>query len=431
MTDVLHRLLNGKFVDADTGAALSVPTRSVVIERSLKGHEAALLRELELGGRLAVVSDPVTHEVLGDRVERAAGSIATVQSIVLPDKPKADAGMADEIRHKAAEADALVAVGSGTINDLCKFASARAGKPYAVFATAPSMNGYTSVNAAITEKGHKKSLQAQGAAGVFIDLEIFAAAPPRMIRSGLGDSLCRPTAQADWLLAGRLFGAPYRRAPFDLLAEDEERLFAEPEGLLRKDLGVMECLARTLCLSGFGMTICGGSYPASQGEHLIAHYIEMMAGASLPSTFHGEQIAVTTLTMARLQQAFLGGPPPVLRSPAVRPSDFEKRYGKTTGQSCWEEFAKKRLDGDKLEATNGRLRSEWHDITTEIERITVPAETLRGILKRIDGPTTAEDIALSAAFYRNAVIHAREIRDRFTFLDLAADSGHFDTGLML
>ena len=60
-------------------------------------------------------------------------------------------------------ADALVAVGSGTINDLCKYAAAQDGKPYAVFATAPSMNGYTSKNAAITVDGHKKSLPARDA----------------------------------------------------------------------------------------------------------------------------------------------------------------------------------------------------------------------------------------------------------------------------
>ena len=39
----------------------------------------------------------------------------------------------------------------------------------------------------------------------------------------------------------------------------------------------MRALARTLVLSGIGMTICGGSYPASQGEHLISHYIDMLS----------------------------------------------------------------------------------------------------------------------------------------------------------
>ena len=61
---------------------------------------------------------------------------------------------------RARSADALVAVGSGTINDLCKYAAAKDGKPYVVFATAPSMNGYTSMNAAITVDGHKKTLPA-------------------------------------------------------------------------------------------------------------------------------------------------------------------------------------------------------------------------------------------------------------------------------
>lgn len=428
MSDILQRLLDGELADPDGGPPLAVPTGSVVIERSLAGREAELIGGLDLGARLAVVSDPTTHAVLGERVAQAAASLAEVVPILLPEHPHADVELADEIARAAAGADALIAVGSGTINDLCKFAGARAGKPYAVFATAPSMNGYTSVNAAITEEGHKKSIQAQGAAGVFIDLEIFAAAPARMIRSGLGDSLCRPTAQADWLLAHRLLDQPYRRAPFELLAEDEALLFAEPEGLLRGDLDAMARLARTLVLSGFGMTICGGSYPASQGEHLIAHYLEMTADPGLPESFHGEQIAVTTLTMARLQETLLAGPAPVLRPPRLEAADFEARYGPATGRSCWQEFAKKRLDEGAAAALNDRLAKTWSAIAAEISEIAVPAERLQAAMEQVGGPTAPRDLGLPGDLYWDAVVHAREIRDRFTFLDLAADSGLFDGG---
>ena len=83
------------------------------------------------------------------------------------------------------------------------------------------MNGYTSMNAAITVEGHKKTLPAKAPLGVFIDLGVFAAAPVRMIRAGLGDSLCRSTAQADWLLSRHLRDTPYREAPFALLAADD------------------------------------------------------------------------------------------------------------------------------------------------------------------------------------------------------------------
>jgi hypothetical protein len=49
------------------------------------------------------------------------------------------------------------------------------------------MNGYTSANAAITVDGHKKTLPAALARGVFIDLGSVGGGAPRMIRAGLGD----------------------------------------------------------------------------------------------------------------------------------------------------------------------------------------------------------------------------------------------------
>jgi glycerol-1-phosphate dehydrogenase [NAD(P)+] len=193
-------------------------------------------------------------------------------------------------------------VGSGTINDLCKFAAAGAGKPYAVFATAPSMNGYTSKNASITVGGLKRTLPAAVPRGVFMDLGVLAAAPPRLIRAGAGDTLCRPTVQADWLLAHLLRDDAYLDLPFQLLAEDEGRLLEEPEALLAGDPQAMACLASALTLAGLGMTYCGGSYSTSQGEHLLSHFLELTEDHPAES-LHGEQIGVTTLTMARLQRA--------------------------------------------------------------------------------------------------------------------------------
>ena len=274
--DPIDSLVAGSFVDPESGATLSVPTRRVLIEKTLKGAEVELLRSLDFGHRLGVVCDGNTRAVLGQRVERALAGHYALNVIELPGIPHADAGTVERIRKASPDSDALLAVGSGTINDLCKYASALAGIPYAVFATAPSMNGYTSVNAAITVEGHKKSLQAHGAAGVFMDLEVLCAAPRRMVLSGLGDSVCRPTAQADWLLSHMLLDTAYRETPFVLLAEDEAALLAEPEALVGGDLEVMQRLARTLTLSGFGMTICGSSAPASQGEHMISHLIEML-----------------------------------------------------------------------------------------------------------------------------------------------------------
>ncbi len=425
--DALSRLLRGEFADPDGGPPLSVPTRSVVIADSLAGREADLVAALGFGRKLAVVSDENTHRVLGARVVRALSPIAEVAEIRLSGRPEADSARVDAIRRESAGCDALVAVGAGTINDPCKYAAALDGKPFAVFGTAPSMNGYTAVNAAISVDGHKKSLPAVAATGVFLDLAVLRGAPARSIRSGLGDSLCRSTAQADWLLAHLLFDRPYREAPFALLADDEAALFADPEGLMRGDIEAMRRLARTLVLSGFGMTICGGSYPASGGEHLISHYVDMMAPADLPRSLHGEQIGVTTLSMARLQERMLSGGPPRVRAPLVTEDALKEHFGGAVGRDCWREFAKKRLDEAAAGALNRRLEERWDEIRARISAVAVPVERLEAVLKRARAPAAPEALHWPREFYVEAIRHARFIRDRYTFLDLAADSGALES----
>jgi glycerol-1-phosphate dehydrogenase [NAD(P)+] len=419
----LAALLEGRYPDPDGPGTLAVPTRAVVIAPGVAADAASLVAGLGLGRRLAVVSDATTHQVLGGRVERALGGPPAVTSVVLPARVHADVEAVDEVRRASGPADALVAVGSGTLNDLCKYAAAQEGKPYAVFGTAPSMNGYTSVSAAITVDGLKRSLPAVAARGVFLDLDVLARAPVPLIRAGLGDSLCRPTAQADWLLAHLLHGQPYRQAPFALLAEDEPALVAEPEALVAGDREAVARLARVLVLSGFGMTLCGGSYPASQGEHLISHYADMRPPAGAPESLHGEQIGVTTLTMARLQERVLAGEPPRLGPTRVDEAALVRHFGPDLGRACWAEVSAKRLDAARAERLTTRLAAGWTAWRERLAQAGRPAAELEGVLRRAGAPTRPEDLGWSRAYYREAVTHARLIRNRVTFLDVADDAG--------
>ena len=422
--DTLDQLLRGEYPDPDGGPPIGIPVKAIHIEKSLRGMEADVVRPLGLGSKLAVVSDPATHAALGARIEKALAAVGTILPIRLGAQPHADAPTVAMLRRACESADALVAVGSGTINDLCKYAAAQDGKPYAVFATAPSMNGYTSMNAAITVDGHKRTLPAKTPVGVFIDLEVLAHAPARMIRAGLGDSLCRPTAQADWLLSHHLLGTPYRTAPFAMLAQDEPKLFDASEALMAGDLDAMRALARTLVLSGLGMTICNGSYPASQGEHLISHYIDMYSPEGRGDYLHGEQVAVATLTMARIQQEILAAGPPTLQPSPVTEADLLHRLGADVGPSCWREFLPKRAVALAAPTLSKRATDAWSDLKTRIGAATIAAQRLATIMTRAEGPRTAADIGLAPAFYAGAVRNARFLRDRYTFLDLADDSGY-------
>jgi glycerol-1-phosphate dehydrogenase [NAD(P)+] len=418
--DPIARLLAGRYRDPETGESLAAAARSVVIEDTLDGSEAELVSALGLGSHVAVVSDEDTRAALGRRVERALASRFAVQPIVLPRAPHADTATLARLSAELSErTSAVVAVGSGTINDLCKLAALRRGCPQVVFATAPSMNGYTSVSASIMEGGLKQSLRAATPVGVFFDLRVLADAPVRLIRAGLGDSVCRPTAQADWLLAHLLLERPYREAPFAMLAGDEPALLAQARALVSGDLTAMRHLVRTLVLSGFGMTVCGGSYPASQGEHLLSHYVDMMRSPDVPAALHGEQIGVCALAMARLQDRILAlDAPPVVRPTAIRRDDVLRHFGSERGEACWQELQGKWIDARRAEALNARLAAGWDAMRARLAAVTLGGAAMTAALVSAGAPTTPEQLGWPRPLFDDALVHAREIRDRYTFLDL-------------
>jgi glycerol-1-phosphate dehydrogenase [NAD(P)+] len=424
VVDPIEQLLAGVYPDPETGELLHAEAKAVVIENSLAGSEAELVAQLgvvERGGRIAVVSDPATHAVLGARVEEALRGRFAIDSIVLS-APRADDATVEMLLASLEPATQLVvAVGTGTLNDLCKMVAFKHGCPSAVFATAPSMNGYTSLSASITTNGVKTSFRTKTPLGVFFDLRVLAGAPPRLIRAGLGDSACRSTAQADWLLSHLLLDRPYREAPFTLLAHDERDVLAHSAALLAGDLDVMRHLVRTLVLSGFGMTICNGSYPASQGEHLLAHYVGMMA-PGVPATFHGEQIAACTVVMAAIQERILlRDAPPALRPSTVTYDEVVEHFGPVMGPTCWAEFAQKRFDSAATDALNHRLAHRWDEVARRIRAVHVPFEKLRAALLDAGAPVEMRELGWPEKLWVRALTHAREIRNRYTFLDLAAD----------
>jgi glycerol-1-phosphate dehydrogenase [NAD(P)+] len=347
----------------------------------------------------------------------------SVQRVVLPRAPHTDTATIARLGAAIEDGtDAIVAVGSGTINDLCKMAAIARGCPQLVFATAPSMNGYTSLSASVTDAGIKRSVRAVTPIGAFFDLGVMAAAPTRLIRAGLGDSVCRPTAQADWLLAHLLFGRPYREAPFAMLADDELALFSQSRGLVQGDLEVMRHLVRTLVLSGFGMTICGGSYPASEGEHLVSHYIDMMRPADVPVALHGEQIGVCALAMARLQDRILAREvPPTLHPTAVDHDDVIRHFGHERGEACWNELAPKRLDRKATDELNARITAGWDAMRARLRSVTLGATRMTSVLTAAGAPIAPADLRWPQPLFDDAIAHAREIRNRYTFLDFAAD----------
>ena len=423
----LEDVLTGRWLTPATGTAPTIPIDSLVLERSLAGAEVDLVAPLALGARLAVVCDPNTYAALGERVERALARRWRIDRVIL-ENPHADQATVRALQDRTAEADALVAVGAGTINDVCKYASLLDARPFVTFATAASMNGYTSTTAAITDdRGFKQSLPAHAPRGLFMDLQVMAAAPAFLTRSGLGDCLCRSTAQVDWLMSHLLRDTHYDDSPFQLQAADEAEMLARAGTLATGDLDAVEALVRVLTLCGLGVLYTGTSHHGSMSEHLVSHFIDMFAGADHPGTLHGHQVGVAAVSMAELQRRILmRETPPEVSATAIDADALTRRYGAEIGANCWRQWQAKALDAAGAAEANRRLQADWDGLRARLLAHSLPAERLAAALRSCGAPARADDLGLPPAFYRQAVRHAREIRDRWSILDLAGDAGGLD-----
>ncbi|MGI9452744.1 MAG: iron-containing alcohol dehydrogenase [Geminicoccaceae bacterium] len=415
LKEPIEVILSGAYHLPETKTNFSCPIKRLCIAPDLSGQERDLIDALGLPGRHALICDPNTHDALGQRLAQKLPNA----DLVVIDKPKADEAQIADLIDKTRHAETLIAVGAGTLNDLAKYVSHQRGRPYAVFPTAPSMNGYTTTTASISRGGEKRSHPAAPPVGVFFDLNVLANAPHRLIQAGVGDSLCRSIAQVDWLLSHRLNGTDYMATPFSIQTEAEADLVKRFDQLNERDLDAVAALVRLLVLGGLGMLMAGSSQPGSQGEHLISHYIDMFCDPH-PGTLHGEQVGLATWTMANLQQDMLKrASPPVLGEAAISRGPSAARYGNLIAAS-----KAKALSGRRLDRLNQQLERLWPSLRTELSGVSLSPDQLK---KAFDAAGVAMDtdaLGIDRNFYGDAVRNARQLRDRFTMLDLAADTGH-------
>ena len=186
----------------------------------------------------------------------------------------------------------------------------------------------------------------------------------------------------------------------------------------------MGYLHRVLTLGGLGVSFSGVSNAGSMGEHQISHYIDCFAGDRHPGTLHGQQVGVASLTMARLQRKLLSfDKPPTLKKTIIDLPDMERRMGKEIAKQCRDEFAKKSFEGASLEQANQRLQEIWKELKEEVQPFLISVDEMEEMLKSSGGPVNHMELGVDADLYRDAIVHCREMRNRFSFLDIAADAG--------
>lgn len=188
--------------------------------------------------------------------------------------------------------DILVAIGSGTIHDLTRYAAYEYDIPFVSIPTAASVDGYSSNVASLTWDGLKKTVPSVMPKWILADTDIFSKAPYRMTASGVSDLFGKYMALLDWRIS-HLLTDEYI---CEELCELEERAIKEVDRVLDDirygDEEGMEKLMYALILSGLVMTMVDDARPASGAEHQISHLWEMEVLNDKLDSLHGETVGV-------------------------------------------------------------------------------------------------------------------------------------------
>lgn len=395
-----------------------------VVEADALNAVADIAQRYNLGQNLLVVCDDATWVAAGQQLQTILGNDYQVMPHSIGRAPHAKLSHVEPIVISAQAHDigSLVAVGSGTVNDITKYAAHQLGCDYICVATAASMNGYSSATASLEVDYVKHSFVAKPPKAVVADLRIIASAPRRLARAGLGDTLCRSTVAADRYISHVVLGTPFEREIFEKLRQHEPWLLANIALLKEGSMEYMHYLMHALLDAGDAMTQVQSSVVASQGEHMIAHTLEMLYGKELRETLHGEMIAVTATAMAQLQHKILLGQPTLRHHPREE-SHFTRFFGGTAGKALAKRYENKLLPADQVDAMNEKFQRDWMEIKSELMAMIVPANGLERAYKEAGLATTSHGVGLMSERFNSAMAYAYMSRERFTFLDLAAMNG--------
>lgn len=261
------------------------------------------------GKRTVILCDQNTRDLAGEPLHRIltgfgrSAELYVIGSRNGHDIAPSDGYLGQILADMPVDADFFIAAGSGTINDLTRQISFKMGKPYMVYATAPSMDGYASVTSSLILGHTKVSVPGQVPAGIFADTGILASAPADMISAGFGDLMSKYNAIREWNFARKHNGEQICETVAEYVlktVQECEKLAGE---IQKRSETAVTALMEGLIRSGMAISLYGNTRPASGAEHHLVHYWDvslLRRGARHP--LHGNAAGVGTLVLCRFYE---------------------------------------------------------------------------------------------------------------------------------
>ncbi|MFM7174067.1 MAG: sn-glycerol-1-phosphate dehydrogenase [Caldilinea sp.] len=385
--------------------------------------------------KLFMVADTHTFAAQGRAVQEALVAAGfDFKSIVFTDEEViADAAhVFDVLVAAGGEARTYLAVGSGTLTDITRFASHRTHSQFIAVPTAPSVDGFASIGAPLIVHGVKITVICQAPLALFADLRTLAQAPQKMIAAGFADMLGKLTSIADWRIGHLLWNEPYDEsialrtlAAVQICVDNADAIGqGSPAGIRR--------LLDALLESGYCMLDFGSSRPASGAEHHYSHYWEMkLLREGRPAILHGAKVGVATVLVAglydRIRQLSRQQVSDLLEA-ATWPSRAEEEalireaYGELAGDIVAEHKAFLDPTAAQVETLRRTILERWEEIQAIAAQVPA-AQEVAELLVRVGGPATVAELGLDETERDLAVANGHYLRDRFTVRKLVRALG--------
>ena len=309
-------------------------------------------------------------------------------------------------------------VGSGVINDLCKYVSHAHALPYYIVATAPSMDGYASKGAAMLFGNMKITTNAAVPAAIIADTAVLVGAPMDMLRAGYGDIIGKYSCLNDWRLSHAVNGEPLCPEIYDLTYRTVASVADMGEKIVARDEASIAALMRALVLVGIAMAYMGNSRPASGSEHHLSHYFEVVGLLrDEPYFCHGIDVAYSTYVTAKLREKLLG-----MDTPTVGVFDADawheeiRRVYSVEGNTAADGIiALQEKLGWIYEDKTPVYRAKWEEIRAVLADSPAPDEVEK-MLSSVGLPLSRFEEMYSQEKLADGIRYAKDLKDRYSVL---------------
>ncbi len=401
------------------GKTHSCSIKHIIIGKGANGKLGALLGDYS---HILLVADKNTYAACGEAIkaqiaDKLEGELVFVrEGLVIPNEEACDE-VFDCITEKT---DLIVGVGSGVIQDICKYVSFERKLPYYIVATAPSMDGYASVGAAMIMGGMKVTYSTHVPQVIIGDIDVLKDAPMEMIQSGYGDILGKYSCLNDWKLARVIRDEYFCPYVYDLTMDMLVKVKDLGKRLLARDPQAIELLMEAIVGVGVAMALVGNSRPASGSEHHLSHFFEIVGILSdEPYFMHGTDVVYSSIYTQRLRERLLALDAPVKKAPLSREA-WEESIRSIYGKIAPSVIALQDKMGWYQEDRSAVHTAKWQEIREVLAEAPNEAEML-GYLSSIGLDIAQFDAMYGKEKIETALRFAKDLKDRYSVLWLAYD----------